>query len=53
MFTQEIKELYLEAANKNDAISMTAYMKNNFEFLGIKKPIRAEILKPYFIELKK
>lgn len=53
MFTQEIKELYLEAANKEEAIGMAAYMKNNFKFLGIKKPIRTEILKPYFIELKK
>jgi 3-methyladenine DNA glycosylase AlkD len=53
MFTQEIKELFLEAANKEEAKGMAAYMKNNFPFLGIKKPIRAEILKQYFIEAKK
>ncbi len=50
---QEIQELYLDASNAEEAKGMAAYMKNNFEFLGIKKPIRSEILKPYFIELKK
>lgn len=53
MLVQEIKELFLEVANADDAKAMAAYMKNNFPFLGIKKPIRAEILKPYFLELKK
>ncbi len=51
-FLQEIQELYHDAANAEEAKGMSAYMKNNFPFLGIKKPIRAEILKPYFVELK-
>ncbi len=53
MLVQEIKELFQEVANAEDAKAMAAYMKNNFPFLGIKKPIRTEILKPYFLEIKK
>lgn len=52
-FLREIKELYEDVANAEEAKVMSAYMKNHFEFLGIKKPIRAEILKPYFVEIKK
>ena len=35
--------------HRNDvqAGQMSAYMKNKFEFLGIKKPLRAELSKPY------
>lgn len=41
-------------ANLDDelAIGMKAYMKDRFDFLGIKSPTRAEILKPFFPELK-
>lgn len=34
------------------AIGMKAYMKGHFDYLGIKSPVRTEILKPFFIELK-
>ena len=34
------------------AIGMKAYMKDRFDFLGIKSPVRNEILKPFFPELK-
>ena len=33
--------------NHAQAVQMAAYMKNNFEFIGIKKPLRAELSKPY------
>ncbi|MBK9639373.1 MAG: DNA alkylation repair protein [Bacteroidetes bacterium] len=34
------------------AIGMKAYMKGHFDYLGIKSPVRNEILKPFFSELK-
>lgn len=42
-------------ANLDDelAIGMKSYMKDRFDFLGIKSPTRAEILKPFFLDLKK
>lgn len=41
---QELKEV----ANSNDAVHMKAYMKNQFEFLGVKTPIRRKISKIVF-----
>ncbi len=39
--------------NKTDsAAAMAAYMKDNFSFLGIKKPKRNEIMKPFLKEAK-
>lgn len=35
-------------ADPEKAIDMAKYMKNNFYFLGIQKPTRAEFVKPYF-----
>ena len=34
------------------AIGMKAYMKGHFDYLGIKSPVRTEILKPFLPELK-
>lgn len=34
------------------AIGMKAYMKGRFDYLGIKSPVRIEILKPFFPELR-
>lgn len=34
------------------AVGMKAYMKDRFDFLGIKSPVRNEILKPFFPELR-
>jgi 3-methyladenine DNA glycosylase AlkD len=36
-----------------EAAAMQAYMKHHFKFLGIKKPIRAELEKDWIIEHKK
>ena len=41
---QELKEV----ANSDDAVHMKAYMKNQFEFLGVKTPIRRQISKIVF-----
>ena len=41
---QELKEV----ANSNDAVHMKAYMKNQFEFLGVRTPIRRQISKIVF-----
>lgn len=46
-----LKELtaQLEAvANPDDAKAMKAYMKNKFEFLGVKTPVRRKIAKVFF-----
>mgnify|MGYP000860138533 CR=1 FL=1 len=40
---QELENL----RNNDNAIPMAAYMKNRFPFLGIKKPVRAALTKPY------
>ncbi|MGT2770079.1 DNA alkylation repair protein [Streptococcus intermedius] len=41
---QELKEV----ANSDDAVHMKTYMKNQFEFLGVKTPIRRQISKIVF-----
>ncbi|WP_144208299.1 DNA alkylation repair protein [Streptococcus constellatus] len=41
---QELKEV----ANSDDAVHMRAYMKSQFEFLGVKTPIRRQISKIFF-----
>jgi 3-methyladenine DNA glycosylase AlkD len=33
--------------NPNRAVGMSAYMRNQFPFLGLSKPVRAEICKPF------
>lgn len=32
----------------NDAVAMKAYMKNKFEFLGVKTPARRKLVKAFF-----
>ncbi len=49
-YSDSIKELYLlfeEYSNTENAVGMENYMKNNFKFLGIKKPLREELSKPW------
>ena len=41
---QELKEV----ANPEDAIYMKAYMKDQFEFLGVKTPVRRKLSKVFF-----
>ena len=37
-----------EVANSDDAVHMRAYMKNQFEFLGVKTPVRRQVSKIFF-----
>ncbi|MFX3674846.1 MAG: DNA alkylation repair protein [Paenisporosarcina sp.] len=41
-------EGFLKRRNEQDAKPMEAYMKHKFPFLGIKSPIRTEIMKDFF-----
>ena len=47
-----IKELEARA-NTARALDMSRYMKNKFPFFGIQAPVRDEICKPYFKDVKK
>lgn len=38
-----------EHARPDQAPAMKAYMKDQFEFLGIKSPVRTELLRPFFL----
>lgn len=40
-----IDELLQESANKDEAIKMESYMKNNFKFFGARAPVVKEIFK--------
>ena len=48
----ELKKDFVLHANPNSAIAMKAYMKDKFDMYGIKTPIRKDILKPYYPEVK-
>lgn len=41
------------AQDSNKAKAMCAYMKNQFEYLGIQSPVRKNLCKPFFNEAKK
>lgn len=43
-----IIDTFIQHKNPNNAAPMKAYMKNKFEFLGIKTPLRRELEKPFF-----
>lgn len=45
---QPIFALLQHAANSDKAIEMAAYMKNQFDFLGIPTPLRRKLCKPLF-----
>lgn len=49
----EIVELFKTNHNKENAIAMERYMKDNFKFLGIKSPLRKELQKEYLKEISK
>jgi len=42
--------LLFSAHAGSDSVAMKAYMKNRFEFFGIKKPLRAELQKLIYLE---
>lgn len=53
MKLDELEQLLLDNANPEKAVSMKAYMRDQFEFLGIPKTERTALCKPYFKEAKK
>ncbi|MFM7015329.1 MAG: DNA alkylation repair protein [Bacteroidota bacterium] len=55
---KEVKEIvaqllaaFNKSANKAQAIKMEAYMRNQFEFFGLQKEVRAELSKPFIQQL--
>jgi len=47
---QPLIKIFRENTNPNNAEPMKKYMKGKFEFLGIKKPLRTELLKNFYKE---
>lgn len=52
LFVKTIHSLFQEAANKENATAMGAYMKHHFEFFGIKTPERRAICKEHWKKYK-
>ena len=48
MNVEELLENLKIVANPDDAVAMKAYMKNKFEFLGVKTPARRKLAKAFF-----
>lgn len=48
----QLEDALVQQAQPELAERMKAYMKNQFDFIGIQKPLRAEICKPYFRALQ-
>ena len=48
MDVEELLENLKAVANPDDAVAMKAYMKNKFEFLGVKTPARRKLAKTFF-----
>jgi len=46
-YVNQLLEVFMKNGNKDDAQSMSRYMKHKFEFLGIKSPERKLITKPF------
>lgn len=53
MNLEEIREIFAKNANPADKIPMEAYMRNHFEFYGIRAGKRRDISRPYIKEAKK
>ncbi len=52
-FYLEIDRIFLDGNNEIEAKKMSAYMRNQFKFLGIKSPIRKKLQKEIFKEIIK
>lgn len=53
MKLDELIQLLESNRNPERAVGMSAYMRNQFPFLGIQKPVRAELSKPFMLAAKK
>lgn len=49
----DLKNTFEAHADAEMALAMRKYMKNLFPFLGLKKPLRSELEKPFIAECKK
>ena len=47
MDVEELEKELKAVANPDDAVTMKAYMKNKFEFLGVKTPARRKLTKAF------
>lgn len=47
---KRVKDLFLTHRDSELAVPMAKYMKDKFPFLGIKKPVREELLKQFYRE---
>ena len=47
LYTREIIDIFIQHADPDQAVAMSKYMKNKFDFYGIKAPIRRDITKPF------
>ena len=50
MNVEELVKELKAVANSDDAVAMKAYMKNKFEFLGVKTPARRKLVKAFFTQ---
>ena len=48
MDVEKLLENLKAVAKPDDAVAMKAYMKNKFEFLGVKTPVRRKLAKAFF-----
>ena len=48
MNVEELLKNLKIVANPDDAVAMKTYMKNKFEFLGVKTPARRKLSKTFF-----
>ncbi len=46
-------EEFMAQENPARKVQMRAYMRNQFDFLGIPSPVRKQIQRPYFVAMKK
>jgi 3-methyladenine DNA glycosylase AlkD len=46
-YTKELREFLLEHRNEHDAYHMEKYMRNQFQFIGLKAPIMRDLFKQY------
>jgi 3-methyladenine DNA glycosylase AlkD len=51
IFTQTIQSEFLRHKNLDIAVAQKQYMKQRFEFYGIKAPLRKEIQRPFFLKM--
>ena len=52
-FSNELEKAFNENSNTENAVAMSKYMKNNFQFFGIKTDERRHILKTIWKENQK